>query len=129
MEENQYFDGKYTEEEIRAATPLRLIIMLYDAALRSCEEARVCMERNDASELSQAIDKCNAIISELQSALNLKEGGDIASALNNLYNFMKTNLLRAGVERNPEMIGEVFKLLVNLRAAWRDVDSELASTK
>ena len=72
MEENQNYIGSYTEEDVAAATPMRLIVILYDTAIRSCEDARKRMERNDESGLNQAINKCTAIISELQTSLNLK---------------------------------------------------------
>jgi len=129
MGENQYLDGSHTEDDVSAVTPVRLIVMLYDAAVRSCEEARGYIEREDTSGLNRAIDKCSAIISELQSSLNLKEGGDIASSLNRLYDYMKANLLRAGAERNPDLISEVIKPLENLRSAWRDIDSGPAAVK
>jgi len=122
MEENQNFIGSYTEEDVIAATPMRLIVILYDAAIRSCEDARDCMEHNDKSGLKQSIEKCSAIISELQTSLNLKEGGEIASRLNDLYNYMKANLLRAGDEQKPDLIVEVNRLLENLRSAWRRIE-------
>ena len=128
MEEKQIFTGSYTEEDVTNATPMRLIVILYEAALRSCEDARGYMERNDASGFNQAIDKCCAIISELQSSLNLKEGGEIASSLNDLYNYMKSNLLRAGTEQKPDLIADVFRLLENLRSAWRQIDPGAGAT-
>ena len=123
MGENQYFDSGYTEDDVNTATPVRLIVILYDAAARLCEDARGYIDRKDLSGLSQAIDKCNAIISELQSSLNLKEGGEIASSLNDLYDYIKANLRRAGDEQNKHLIDEVSKLLENLGSAWRHVDA------
>ena len=125
MGENQHFAGSYTEEYVNNATPVQLIVILYDTAIRSCEDARGCMERNDVSGLNQAIDKCNSVISELQASLNLKDGGEIASSLNNLYDYMKANMLRAGAEQNFDLIAEVYRLLENLRSAWRRIDSDV----
>ena len=122
MNDNQYSASRYQEMNVSTATPLHLVVMLYDAAICSLEEARVYMERNDIVNRSQAINKCNSIISELQSSLNLKEGGDIASSLNRLYNYMKTTLLRAGAEQKPGLVTEVSGLLENLRSAWRQID-------
>ena len=122
MNDNQYLASRYQEINVSTATPLHLVVMLYDAAICSLEEARVYMERKDIVNRSQAINKCNSIISELQSSLNLKEGGDIAASLNRLYNYMKTTLLRAGAEQNPGLITEVSGLLENLRSAWRQID-------
>ena len=123
MDGKQYLANKYQEVDVGTATPLHLVVMLYDAAILSLEEARGHMERKDISGRSRAINKCNAIISELQSSLNMKEGGDIAASLNRLYDYMKTTLLRAGVEQNPDLVVEVEGLLENLRSSWKQIDS------
>jgi len=128
MDAKQSLAGRYQEVNVSTATPLHLVVMLYDAAISSLEEARGYMERKDISGRSRAINKCTSILSELQSSLNLKEGGDIASSLNRLYEYMKTTLLRAGVEQNSDLVKEVSGLLENLRSAWRQIDSGAAIT-
>ena len=128
MDVKQSLAGKYQEVNVGTATPLHLVVMLYDAAICTLEEARGCMERKDISGRSRAINKCNSIISELQSSLNMKEGGDIAASLNRLYEYMKTTLLRAGVEQNTVLVKEVSGLLENLRSAWKQIDSGAAIT-
>ena len=126
MDAKQSLAGRYQEVNVSTATPLHLVVMLYEAAISSLEEARGHMERKDISGRSRAINKCTSIISELQSSLNLKEGGDIASSLNRLYEYMKTTLLRAGVEQNTDLVKEVSGLLENLRSAWQQIDSGAA---
>ena len=123
MNGNQYFASRYQETNVSTAPPVHLVVMLYDAAICALEEARGHMERNDISGRSKALNKCSAIISELQSSLNIKEGGQIASSLNRLYDYMKMTLFRAGAEQNPGLVVEVLGLLENLRSAWRQVDS------
>jgi len=71
MNGNQYFANRYHEVGVNTATPMHLVVMLYDAAIRSLEEARGCMERKDISGRSKAINKCNSIVSELHSSLNI----------------------------------------------------------
>ena len=116
--------GGYTEEDVNTATPMQLIVILYDTAIRACEEACSCMERKDISGLNQSIDKCSAVISELQTSLNLKEGGEIAKSLNNLYDYIKANMRRAGAELKSDLIVEVRGLLENLGSAWRQAGSD-----
>ena len=123
MNGNQYFANKYQETNVSTSTPVRLVVMLYDAAICSLEEARGYMERKDISGRSRAINKCSSIISELQASLNMREGGDIASSLSRLYDYMKTTMLRASIEQNPDLIVEISGLLENLRSAWRQLDS------
>ena len=123
MNGNQYFAGRYQEVGVNTSTPVHLVVMLYDAAIRSLEEAHGYMERNDISGRGQALNKCSAIISELQSSLNLREGGEIAVSLNRLYDYIKMTLLRAGMEQNPALLVEVSGLLENLHSAWKQIDS------
>lgn len=127
MNGNQYFANRYQETNVSTSSPVRLVVMLYDAAICSLEEARGYMERKDISGRSRAINKCTSIISELQASLNLKEGGEIASSLSRLYDYMKTTMLRASIEQNPALIVEVSGLLENLRSAWRQIDSGAAA--
>ena len=123
MNGNQYFANRYQEVGVSTSTSLHLVVMLYDAAIDSLEEARGHMERKDIANRSRAINKCSNIISELQASLDMKRGGEIAASLNRLYDYMKTTLFRASVEQNPAMLAEVSGLLDNLRSAWRQVDS------
>ena len=123
MNGNQYFAGRYQEVGVNTSTPVHLVVMLYDAAIRSLDEARVYMELKDISGRSRSINKCSAIISELQSSLNLSEGGEIATSLNRLYDYVKMTLLRAGMEQNPALLVEVSGLLESLHSAWKQIDS------
>lgn len=128
MNDNKYFANRYQEMDVNTAPPVHLIVMLYEAGIRSLEDARGCMERKDIAGRAKAVNKCSAIISELQSSLNIKEGGEIASSLNRLYDYMKSTLLRASVEQEPKLIAEVLGLLENLCSAWRQIDSSAVVT-
>jgi flagellar protein FliS len=121
MNGTQYFANRYQEMDVNTAKPLQLVVMLYDAAVRSIEAAHGHMQRNDISGRTREINKCNAIISELQSSLNLKEGGEIASSLNRLYDYMKRTLFKAGVEQDPALLVEVEGLLKSLGSSWRQI--------
>jgi len=127
MNGNQYFANRYQEMDVSTATPLHLVVMLYDAAICSLEEARGHMERKDIAGRARALNKCNAIISELQASLDIRQGGNIASSLNRLYDYMKTTLFRAGVEQNPKLLVEISGLLENLRSAWKQIDSGITA--
>ncbi|MDR1726779.1 MAG: flagellar export chaperone FliS [Acidobacteriota bacterium] len=127
MNGTQYFANRYQEVDVNTATPLQLVVMLYDAAVNSLEKAREQMQRNDIAGRTKEVNKCVAIISELQSSLNMKEGGEIASGLNRLYDYMKGTLFKAGLDQDPGLIAEVEGLLSNLRSAWRQIASGKAA--
>ena len=123
--ENQVFAHRYLEVAIRTANPMQLIVILYDAAICSLREAREHIERKDIENRSRSVNKCISIISELQSSLDLKNGGTIADSLNRLYNYMKGRIFTANVQQNPQPLEEIESLLGNLRSAWRTIAEQI----
>jgi flagellar secretion chaperone FliS len=141
MSENQTLAYRYREVAVNTAKPLQLVVMLYDAAICSLKEARKHLESKDVENRSRAINRCISVLSELQSCLNLKAGGEIAQSLNQLYDYMKRRIFSANAEQIIHPLNEVEALLDNLRSAWselvnqgqrsddKDVASELQNLK
>jgi flagellar secretion chaperone FliS len=118
MPDNGSLAHRYREVAVKTANPLQLVIMLYDAAICSLKEAREQIDRKNIEGRSRSINKCISIISELQSCLNLKAGGEIAGSLDRLYDYMKRRLFSANIEQSIQPLAEIEVLLENLRSAW-----------
>jgi flagellar protein FliS len=100
---------------------MQLIVILYDAAIFCLQEAREHIRANDIESRSRSVSKCLAIISELQSSLNLRSGGEIAKSLDRLYDYMKMRIFEANVHQSAKQLIEIESLLENLRSAWRGI--------
>jgi len=98
---------------------MQLVVILYDAAIGSLQEAREHIKRKNVEGRTRSVNKCVGIISELQSSLNLQNGGDIAASLNRLYDYMKKRIFSANLQQSSEPLQEIESLLGNLRSAWR----------
>lgn len=109
---------KYRDMAIKTASPLQLIVILYDAAICSLKEAQEHMSHRNIAARSRSINKCMRIISELQSSLNMKAGGEIASHLYRLYDYMTRTLFRANADQSRQALTEIETLLEKLRSAW-----------
>jgi len=66
--------SSYRTTQVQSRTPLELVVMLYDGALKFMGTARDAIERRDIPARRDALSRTLAIISELQSTLNLAEG-------------------------------------------------------
>jgi flagellar secretion chaperone FliS len=121
MAGNQSYVHRYREVAVKTANPLQLIVMLYDAAICSLQEAQGHIDRKNISGRSRSLNKCISIISELQSCLNLKAGGEIASSLDRLYDYMKRRIFTANVEQSVQPLAEIETLLESLRSAWGEI--------
>jgi flagellar protein FliS len=122
---NQAFAQQYLEIAVRTANPMQLIVILYDAAICSLQEARAHIERKDIEGRSRSVNKCISIISELQSSLNLNSGGDIASSLNRLYDYMKQRIFTASMQQSSQPLQEIESLMENLQSAWRTLAEQI----
>ncbi len=117
-----------THGGVGAADPHRLVLMLMDGAIDRMALARGCMERKqrgDVGRKAQLLSQCMRIVAELRGSLNLKDGGELAHNLNDLYDYMARRLLRANAENNVGCLAEVMSLLSEIRSAWIAIGPEV----
>jgi flagellar protein FliS len=98
--------------------PHQLTLMLMDGALERITRARGCIERGDVAAKAQLLQRTFAILGELRGSLDLARGGPLAHNLDDLYEYMGRQILRANVESRPELLDEVAALLGEIRSAW-----------
>jgi flagellar protein FliS len=109
---------------VAASDPHRLIVMLMDGALERIATARGCMQRNETAEKARLINRTMSIVGELRNSLDLRNGGQIAANLAELYDYMCRRLLLATTENKVEMLDEISTLLHEIRNAWLAIAPE-----
>ena len=118
------------EGDLENASPHQLILMLFDGAVKSVAKARMAMQAKDVAAKCEAISRAMAIIQEgLQLSLDVKAGGEIATNLNELYEYMCHRLLIANMKNELEALDEVGRLLVDLKATWAAIGPNQAPQK
>jgi len=111
------------ETGVAAASPQRLVVMLYDGAVKAIYTARAAMARGDVAGRGAAISKAIAIVDEgLRCALDLKAGGEIAANLAALYDYIVNRLLYANLKQDEASLEEAARLLGELKSAWEVLD-------
>lgn len=111
----------YRRTAVQSSSPLGLVVMLYDGAIRFILEAREAIARKDVRARTNAVSRTLAIVSELQNTLNVKEGGAVAQELDRLYTYINTRLLDVTAKADDNAAAEVHKLLTTLREAWSQI--------
>ena len=105
------------------ATPERLVVMLYDGLHRFLTQATVAMRQGEIAQTNDRLQRAEAIISELNATLDMS-AGEIAERLRAIYTFSRRHLSEARIERNPQKIEHVSRLLGELRESWAQVAGE-----
>ena len=107
---------------VNSASPLQLILLLYDGAIGSLATAKGHMLDKKFAEKGRLISKAIDIIEGLRSVLDFDKGGEISKNLNDLYEYMKHRLTLSNLKNDPEGPAEVMRLLNDLRMAWANLD-------
>ncbi len=110
----------YKETHIKTASGGRLIIMIYDEAVRQLDYAIEALEgKPQKFDLaSNAIIKTQDLITELMVSLDFEKGGEIAQNLFSLYMFFNRQLMDANVKKDVAMLKSVLGFVSDLRDAW-----------
>jgi len=114
----------YQKIQVTTADRLKLVVMLYDGAISYLKTAIKYLEENDMAAKGIYISKAQDIIDELNNSLNMNEGGEIASTLRKIYNFLYFYLVKANLKKDPKMIQEVIDILSSLRDAWDEISKK-----
>jgi flagellar secretion chaperone FliS len=116
----------YKEIKITTANQIKLIVMLYDGAIRRIGLALECFtdgfKRYD--EINAHLKSAQDIISELMASLDFEKGGELAKRLFSIYSYFNKQLLEANLKKDPKPLHEVKKLLLELREAWDEISSK-----
>lgn len=117
------FAHEYQKGAVNGASPLQLVIMLYDGALRFMEAGKHALASGDLPKQNQNLQKAQKIVMELMSCLDMQQGGEIAKNLLGLYSYILSELVAANVEDKPEPIDRSMKILSQLRESWIAIDA------
>lgn len=112
---------RYLDTTAETATPLDLILMLYQGVLRFTAQASQAVERRDVGEAHRSLVRAQDIVSELAASLNRDEGGATAESLLALYEYSYRQLVDANVRKDAAPAEEVASLFRDLLPAWQEL--------
>ncbi len=113
----------YQETAVTTQNKGRLVVMLYDGAIKFLKMAVKEIEADNPGEKGKYIAKAQDIINELNVTLNMDAGGEVATNLRSLYMFMVSHLNEANIKQDPQNIEEIIKLLEELNQSWKAITS------
>ena len=115
--QNNPYD-KYKNNSVFTATKEELTLMLYDGALKFCNQAIVAMENNDVEKTNALILKVQNVIREFQITLDKKY--DISAQLNIIYDYLHSRLVSANIQKDTAILEEVRDHIRSLRDTWKE---------
>ena len=118
------YQNAYKKASVNTLDQTKLIIMLYDGAIKNASFAVEHMKSGQIEKVHDCLIKTKNIVTELMATLNMDRGGDIANNLQSLYSYMFSQLIEANMNKKTEPVVIVIDLLKELRAAWTQINSK-----
>ncbi|MEY3369884.1 MAG: hypothetical protein RLZZ361_554 [Cyanobacteriota bacterium] len=117
---------KFIRNMVETASPMQLIILLYDGALQWLVMAKQELKKNRDSKLpnwtnyANYMGKAHDIVTHLQDSLDHEQAPEFSDQIFNLYDFIKNAISKASAFKKEDDLENAYKLLKDLKTTWKD---------
>ena len=112
---------QYRSTKVETASPVDLVVMLYQGVVRFSRQAVEAVERGDIKAAHTSFLRAQDIIAELVGSLNHEAGGEVARNLELVYDYAFRRLVEANVRKDAAPAREVIKIFRDLGTAWQEI--------
>jgi flagellar secretion chaperone FliS len=115
----------YRENAVRSATPIELVVILFDAALDDMRRADAAIRASDVEERARAIRHAMVILQQLQGTLDFEKGGQVARQFEQFYNLIRAKLLESQLRNSTELMQQQIQFMAEVRDCWAEGERQL----
>ena len=112
----------YREAAVEGASPVRLVILLYEQAFEDLRRALAANRRGDIEERTRFINHAILVIGYLQASLDKEQGGRVAVNLERFYTTVRLGLVDAQFRQSAAALEEQIAMLMQVHEAWCEVE-------
>lgn len=116
---NNQAANSYLRTKVLTATPEQLQMMLYDGAVRFCEQARLALVEKRWEHSYNLISRVQRIITEMSCSLRRDVDPDLCGKLASLYNYVYRKLIEANIQHQVDALDEALQVLRYQRETWQ----------
>jgi flagellar secretion chaperone FliS len=115
----------YRENVVCSATPIELIVILFDTAINDMRRAAAAANSGDREERAEAIRHAMRVLQQLQGTLDFEKGGQVARQFEQFYNLVRAKLLEASLHNASEPIQQQIQFMSEVRDCWAEAETQL----
>jgi flagellar protein FliS len=124
---NQLASQAYREIAAENATPVGLVILLYERLVQDIQNAASNIADKDIDARVAHLNHAFLILQQLQGTLNFDAGADVARQLERFYDVMRAKLLEAQIRQSKDLLLEQARLAAEVKESWVEVERKEAS--
>jgi flagellar secretion chaperone FliS len=112
----------YREAAVAGASPVRLIIMLYEQVLEDLGRALTALRQGDIESRAREINHAILVIGHLQASLDMERGGKVAGNLERFYGQIRAGLVEAHARQSASLLERRIADLLQVHEAWCEIE-------
>ncbi len=116
----------YREAAVVGASPVKLVILLYEQAMEDLRRAIAAQSRGDIEGRTREINHAILVIGHLEATLDPEQGGKVAENLALFYRHLRAELVDAQFKQSPAAIEQAIAQIVPVHGAWCEVERATA---
>lgn len=103
------------------ADPHKLIQLLLEGTLSKVRLAKGFMDQNNTHDKALNISLALSMIEALQCSLDKEKGGEIATNLYELYDYVIRSLIQANLENDVNKLDEALNIISTIKDGWDQI--------
>ncbi len=116
---------KYKTTSVQSASREKILLMLYEAAIRFMKQAAIAIDNKDIAGRGMNIGRAFDIVNELNNSLNHEAGPEISKNLEQLYMFVSEQLTKSNATGTKKPLEDGLKILETLYSGWVEAIEKL----
>jgi flagellar secretion chaperone FliS len=122
---------RYAQAQTETASPERLMVLLFEAALRHIRSGAAALEAGRPAEANTSLSRAVDIVVELDATFDMRRQPELGRQLGSIYQFVNQRLLSANLKRDAALAREAERAFAPIAdafaAAVRQVQTEAAA--
>jgi flagellar protein FliS len=113
----------YRESALLGASPVGMIVLLYDRLAQDIHNAAAALHTNDVEARAEHVNHALLVLQQLQGTLDFAQGGEAARQLDAFYSLVRAKLLEAQIRQSRDLLREQAQAVVQVRESWATIDA------
>jgi flagellar secretion chaperone FliS len=119
--------SSYRESAVRGASPVRLVLCLYEQAIEDLRRAINALGKGNIEARTRLINHALKVIGQLQGTLDMDRGGKVARNLEQFYNLVRAGLVQGQLKQSRRILEQQISQLVTIHEAWLEVERTIVT--
>jgi flagellar secretion chaperone FliS len=118
----------YREAAVRGASPVQLVICLYEQAIEDLRRAIIAQEKGAIEVRTSQINHALMVLGQLQGTLDKQRGGEVALHLERFYSVVRAGLIDAQLKQSTRILEQQILQLAIVHEAWLEVERAMVAS-